>query len=348
MKSLVIDEKTEINGNLPSSEKFYKKWFKGKFTGSRSYGNPMQKLFSPNQIDKMLKIIKRTNGHVPQFMSVNYKTLYQDKLVVEKVEKLFLDFDSPDNLEKAEKDAYDAYYTVKCLGATPLIVFSGSKGYHLYIWLPQPITLEDFKSFSYSVFLVKAEIWIKTLYNVLYGRFYSTLDKVVLEPQRISRLPYTLHQKTGKIVAVLDPDKKQFLDPEEGLKQLEESINNPLPREILEEVWSEYSFKIIKQGGFRKRKYKTGRMPFLLKYVFDNGVGIGARNNAAFALALFFKLKGRSKSEVYNILFEWNMKNRPPLPEREIQSVIKSVYTHHYKKFFTKEKLEGEWLNGVL
>jgi len=347
MNSLV-EQKTDINGHLSRVRKFYKKWFKGKFTGSRSYGNPAQRLISPRQIDEMIQTIKRTNGQCPQYMSVNYKILYDGKIIVEKIEKLFLDFDSPNDLKTAYRDVINAYNIVKSLGAKPLIVFSGSKGYHLYVWLPDPLKMRDFKVFTYPTFLVKAEIWVKTLYNILFEKYFDTLDKVVLEPQRISRIPYTIHQKTRNIVAVLDPETGEKVDVEKGIELLEYSVNNPLPKEVLDEVWLDYSFKIVRPRGFRKRKYTTNRMPFLLKYVFDNGVGIGARNNAAFALALFFKLRGRSKSEVYNILFEWNMKNRPPLPEREIQSVVKSVYTHHYKYFLSKEKLEREWLDGVL
>lgn len=59
---------------------------------------------------------------------------------------------------------------------------------------------------------------------------------------------------------------------------------------------------------------------------------MGYRNNAAFIIATWFVNRGLKKEEVLTKLLEWNKeRRRPPLPEKEIKNIVKSVYKHRYK-----------------
>jgi hypothetical protein len=62
-----------------------------------------------------------------------------------------------------------------------------------------------------------------------------------------------------------------------------------------------------------------------------SGVVEGFRNEAAVRLASFWlNSKGFSREDTLARLMEWNRLNRPPLPERELQAVLRSVSSRGY------------------
>lgn len=63
----------------------------------------------------------------------------------------------------------------------------------------------------------------------------------------------------------------------------------------------------------------------------------GYRNNAAFIIATWLMNKGYTHEQTLATLLEWNQKNKPPLPEKEIEYVVKSVYKHQYKPVSTRK-----------
>ena len=60
------------------------------------------------------------------------------------------------------------------------------------------------------------------------------------------------------------------------------------------------------------------------------GVSHGMRNNTGFALARYFRARGLSDEDALNILRQWNMRNKPMLEERELESIVKSTYSNDY------------------
>jgi hypothetical protein len=73
------------------------------------------------------------------------------------------------------------------------------------------------------------------------------------------------------------------------------------------------------------------------------GAAEGERNQSATRLAGRYLSRGLSTRETLNALIAWNQKNKPPLPERELDQIVQSV-----------SKAEGqqghglEWISGVL
>lgn len=59
------------------------------------------------------------------------------------------------------------------------------------------------------------------------------------------------------------------------------------------------------------------------------GVSEGGRNDAAARLAGYFFKKGVSSDIIEALLSEWNERNDPPLPAREISTTIKSIQRNH-------------------
>lgn len=59
------------------------------------------------------------------------------------------------------------------------------------------------------------------------------------------------------------------------------------------------------------------------------GVTEGGRNDACARLAGYFLKKGVTEDIVESLLVEWNERNDPPLPLREIRTTIKSVSRYH-------------------
>src|SRR5690606_35331347 len=56
------------------------------------------------------------------------------------------------------------------------------------------------------------------------------------------------------------------------------------------------------------------------------GVGQGERNSTCARLAGYYFAKGIPRDVALAMLFDWNHKNRPPLPEEEVRRTVESVY----------------------
>jgi len=109
---------------------------------------------------------------------------------------LFYDFDSKDDIERARREVAEFVASLsKRFGIAPVVVFSGSKGYHVYVVLDREI---DFGTYS-------------RLWNALLAPFsFSTVDRRVLDPVRLSRVPYTYNVKPGRRAMAYLVDSRTF------------------------------------------------------------------------------------------------------------------------------------------
>jgi len=83
------------------------------------------------------------------------------------------------------------------------------------------------------------------------------------------------------------------------------------------------------------------------------GVSEGGRNDTCARLAGYFFKKGLTADIVETLLMEWNEKNNPPLPVREVRTTIKSIERSHVggentptRVEFTADKTEEEQKNN--
>ena len=171
-----------------------------------------------SHIDLINYLYECTWKNTPAYLSVQP---YNARDQPSALEKFFFEFDCERNPYLAWKDAVMLAKTLKTYyDADSLLVFSGRKGYHVYVYLRDPIY---FDSTQFEL----AKLAYKELQQrLLKGLDLKTLDiKVIGDLKRLARVPFSLHEKSGKMCQPVDlqgkpsvPDVTQLrergLDPE--------------------------------------------------------------------------------------------------------------------------------------
>ena len=333
--------------------RFFYKWFLGMLgdnlfdSWGRDLGNPARSFYakavvSPRTLEVLYSLWEEASR--PVYQSVNYYvgSIVSDdpgKLVA--LEKIFIDLDGSD-LDAVKQDTTKLVDHLRSFGE-PLVVFSGKKGFHVYLWLPQII--EDTELYRWIVKVLKLD-----------RLSLKYLDTKVLEPARIARVPYTLHQDTKQLVQPLDTDLKPIAIESFSLDSY---LLKPVPSSVIEEAKQlrEAYEKIEAARKFWRymeylrnpsRVLRATNLPNFIEWLLKEAeIPEGYRNNAAFIIATWLASKGMSFEEVLDRLLEWNRERcRPPLPEKEVLYVVKSVFKHRYRP--VSRNKASEWLREVL
>lgn len=172
----------------------------------RDLGNPNRRFFKGWARELFDWISRQQEAGNDCFMSVQYLVGRGQPIACE---KLYLDYDNKasDDPEPVKPSARAAIEMLRSYGVEPLVLFSGRRGYAIYAWFP---------------FLLEPALY-KPLIAVL-SPPRENLDTAVLEPSRISRIPFTRHPKTGKLCQPLDLDFK----PVDHL-DLDHYVSHPFP-----------------------------------------------------------------------------------------------------------------------
>jgi len=123
---------------------------------------------------------------------------------------------------------------------------------------------------------------------------------------------------SGKQYKIISSVKEPKLidNPDQLTYQLKKLFSNkPLEEEEFEET---HPIKLDR------------KKPYCIKLILEEGVEEGERNERAFDLARYYYNRGKSPKEILKELRKWNKKNKPPLDERELKNVVKSVVSHRY------------------
>ncbi len=293
-------------------KEFLVNWFTGVYDRvtlleklwGRDYGHPQRSFYTIELIDRLEIIILRDQKHGrPCFLSVNY---YKGDIGKPgepvALEKLFFDIDYPGHLDKAQKDARKLIDRLLAY-CKPLLVFSGGKGYHVYCYVGTPI--EGSKQFLKTVleFLLD-ELRIHNLNLV------SLDEKVVKDVSRLSRIPYTLHNKTKKQVTPLDYDFKPI---EMESFDLDYYIGSPIANRITRKAVEQAS--IIESIEPKLRKHKVKRITWLRLFedrklfnaiVFEGRTFGEQPEEIAKQLALYLRnIEMKNLNECIKFLIEW-------------------------------------------
>ena len=163
------------------------------FEVPRAFGNPMQTIVKTE--NELYTLIHSNRGSKPVFISHNaFPSMIKNNKGVEEpnqinVTKIFLDFDSDRKPENAQLDAIKVMDFCERENIPFIVVFSGSKGFHIYIALKPTI-------YNYGDFLKNAtkavHIWLKKELGL------RTIDLKCAEPRRLCRVFYTPHVKEDK------------------------------------------------------------------------------------------------------------------------------------------------------
>lgn len=190
----MITSKTETatksnHEGLPVS--FAREWF-------GLHGGREVLMFKPYRDRKFLEVVDQLFAYeeysrrenVPCFISVHP---FSERNKVLGLEKLFFDFDVDNKLLKGEcfeEVKNFAKYLEKKKNIKPLIVFSGNKGYHLYVWLWSTLQVDD------DYFM--KELYTEMQMQLIKGLDLKTLDKNPFgDIARLARVPYSIHQVSG-------------------------------------------------------------------------------------------------------------------------------------------------------
>lgn len=182
------------------------------------------------------------------------------------------------------------------------------------------------------------------------------LDIILVSPRHLFRAPYSLHEKTALASIVLskeelknfdlkdaDPSKikiKNFIpDSEEGeasellMQALDWDGENKKPEEVKERR----EFAAIKLD-----KLSDDFLPPSIKKILE-GMEDG-KKRALFVLINLFRSIGMEKEEFEKRIYEWNKKNKPPLPE----GYIKAQFAWSYRnKIVPPPNFDKDYYKGI-
>ena len=167
-----------------------------------------------------------------------------ETMEISSIERLYFDFDCKEKVRYALDDCIE--FCKKLVGhynISPLIFFSGSKGYAVYVFLQEPI--------------LGSESELKELYqklqDILVGSDkYRWLDPAPLgDLKRVSRVPFSLHQKTSSLCVPVDiseyPPTPYKLDPGFIQYHKDYGLNNKLV---------EFAKRKIEQERTKPKRYR--------------------------------------------------------------------------------------------
>jgi len=218
-----------------------------------------------------------------------------------------------------EKDIY--YY----------LFFSGNKGFHVYI--PKEYIKYDleFTSRWNEASRLFAEKIINTFPEM--GKY---VDLGVYDKVRMFRLPYSIHQKSGKKKELLsynafDKDNpiKSFSvlgrKTEDVFSELFEG-RDLLPHEVsgqMMEITMPKKEEVTKHTEKSYLEYPYGEKLCIYKILNTYNL-TGSRHKVALRLQSYWKEKGYNEMYTSTLLHQWNQSLDEPLPEGDIDVILKS------------------------
>ena len=198
---------------------------------------------------------------------------------------------------------------------TYLVEFSGSKGYHVWLFFDEPLPA----GFAMS------------LGHMLSQRIDVPLGAAIeVYPKQASRkltgnavkLPLGVHQKTGNRCMFFEPTKEGLVEYKDQWQALENVV--PLASEMVMSRFSEF------ESDKPRDRSTPENVPSCLMDIMDNGVHAGFKDEPAFRLACYLRSKGIPEYLATSMLQEWNLKNDEPIHDDVLERKIDSAYSDEY------------------
>lgn len=214
----------------------------------------------------------------------------------------------------------DACDAIGCDSREFLLEASGKKGFHVWFILPRPRPAWTAIKFAETVcrtagLLGEVEIFPKQQ-RVAEGGFGNLI-----------KLP-GLHRNSGKFSTFFTTDIKPI-----SFRVLDEL--RPVPDAVFSAaVEDARRYRQRSQGAAdaaAPRHDGPGELPCIAR-IFS-GVEQGRRNTSGFILALHLKQCGLPAQLVYGSLVQWNQRNRPPLGDSELRSIVTRALRPQYPGF---------------
>jgi len=237
-----------------------------------------------------------------------------------------MDFDCA-TIDHSRQDTMFIYDKLLGLGIDKnsiIILFSGSKGFHLEV---------DCRTFLKAPIYSLPEIYKYIAEFLADDSPYQTWDKVIYSGKRMWRYPNTIHSKTGLYCTYITPEElKQSVEAIKNLakiKQQDKRTNLVTKDEGFSKLMKMGIEKTLKDIEMFSRRvsYVTfnekTQLPCIDRLLKEGAIE-SCRNNTLYILACYFKKKGKTNEEAIELLKEWAAKNS--LSDKEAETTITSAY----------------------
>lgn len=203
----------------------------------------------------------------------------------------------------------------KRMGAKFLVEDSGNKGYHIWIFLKEPVQAKYISALLRDVVThverkegLTTEVFPKQSNLQVFGN--------------LVKLPLGLHQKTQQRCFFVDNQFKPHNDQWSKLKNI--YLLDPSEIKALTENIVVLDPPIRDEAAVSKFA-----KPCYVR-MMQEGIGEGGRDDGMFRLACHLRSEGLSYDMVLSALLTLNQKNRPPLTTDEIETKVRSAFSGSY------------------
>jgi len=190
--------------------------------------------------------------------------------------------------------------------AAALAENSGGKGYHVWIFLDEPISALRAQQWAAPYFVAFKKNWELEIFP---KQTSVDADKF----GNLTKLPFGIHAKSGNRSEVV---------PVTGWADLRYSSCKVPTSHIPQEVKDDRAHTVAGS---------SGATPFPCINVLKAGVGQGQRDDATFRLACYYHQHGLDEDLALAQLERDNEHNTPPLEGWEIDTKLKSAYSGDYR-----------------
>lgn len=165
---------------------------------------------------------------------------------------------------------------------------------------------------------------------------HKTLDLQIYDRLRLFRLANSRHEETGLYKIPLTVSEALSFPltvlqwSAQGPRRLSSNASQLSSRAVrrINLLLSRYGV-----SGLRKRSANTfSYIPPCVQNLTQDTICAGRRNNTLAILSSFYMQQGRDSGEVAELIGRFNAEHcRPPLPSREVQGILRSVFRHEYR-----------------
>lgn len=247
----------------------------------------------------------------------------------------YLDFDSEEDIQLAQKDAVVSIWYMKQKFKYDIpdtmfrIYFSGSKGFHVVV--------------PASILHVRPDVRLNEYYKLMAKDIsqqtpHGTIDTKIYDRRRLFRMINSMHPKTGLYKVPLSYHELCTLTVDEIKEKakapytLDYEQPHYIPRAAQEYESYISKFKTQYEKMFDNHRRNQDRVlnitPHCVQELIDQGPSKGNRNQTAAVLTSFFSKRGMSEQEIWDNLMEWYNKGpsndfKPSEIKRTMESILK-------------------------
>jgi hypothetical protein len=217
----------------------------------------------------------------------------------------------------------------KLTEASIQVYFSGAKGFHILV--------------DSAVFNIPQLCQLHTIYktwalHLRHAYQIDSIDTQIYDRRRLFRIPNTINGKTGLYKVAIPTSKisdstfdsiQQWGSAPKIIPQYDTSLNAYAASIFLSKAQHILSLRENKKQDMIYASGQKRKLLPCIKQLLSDPVKKGNRNNIAVILANSLYQSHYTTEEIVALLREWNQRNTPPLPIRELLATIHSAEQMH-------------------